>query len=220
MGSRAKSVRYGAVPDPGGVSAIYPDRALSDATYAGYDTSLIENGSRAIRALKDWARSASEMTSRGEGSPETGLMLIGPTGVGKTHLLTATARYLSGLVGTGLSTEFRCLLVSEGGLNSHVREVWRRHGDWDRLRRAVSGVNRSWLFYDDFGSNVSDPAFVREITEIMMMRYASRFRTATVVTTNIDLDSIERVYGARLASRLYEMFRVVKLDGEDRRGPR
>lgn len=202
-------------------AGLFPDAGLADATFEGYDESRVTGASRAVVALRSWVDDAAMTRKDGSEAPSSGVILAGPTGVGKTHLLMSAARLLAAhLPPDARESGYRIIVVGEVQLRTYLRACWSSHDSADRLRRAIAGVNRSWLFYDDLGAAEGDDAYAREISDLLVRRHASPFRTCTVITTNLDLPRLEGTLGARAASRLVETALRYKLEGEDQRRPR
>jgi DNA replication protein DnaC len=207
---------------PGRDGSLLPDASLRSARFEDLDPSRVRGCARAAEALEAWCLSAAGTQPDGSGGPASGLVLQGDTGTGKTHLLNAAARRLSALLPPGpASTGYRVILLGEAQLHAHVRGCWSRGEPFpERLRAAVSGRNRSWLFLDDLGTEASDERWCAEMADLLILRHASRFRALTVVSTNLTLPRIEERYGARCASRLRETLLLHRLEGDDQRRPR
>jgi len=136
-----------------------------------------------------------------------GLWLIGPVGVGKTHLAIALLRM--------------ALDAGYAGMYLPVRDYMRRlrqsYGDEapDPLPDASS---RGVLVLDDLGSVRLDrnPEHVREaLLDLLDNRYLAVL--PTIVTSNHTVAELRKDLDERIASRLCEMCERVVLQGEDYR---
>lgn len=222
MGRRKVTVQYAELWPPGRERSLWPDSLLvRTAEFADLDMGRVHGMDKARKALLRWTAQAAEVGIGGEGGPESGIILSGDTGVGKTHMILAAARNLAALLPDEVRRHnYRVLAVGEEQLHQYVRGCWSRNESTpERLRRALAGYNRSWLFLDDLGVAASDKSFARELADVLMYRHASRFPALTVITTNLSLDEIGEHYGERLASRLGSMLLAYPLDGEDQRRP-
>lgn len=202
--------------------ALLPDAGLLSATFEGLEPDRVPGQARAAEALLSWVAEAALAGPRGEDSPASGIVLVGGTGTGKTHLLTAAARALTAALPDGsASGGYRVILAGEAQLHAYTRACWARGEPMpDRLRRALSGSNRSWLFLDDLGTAAGDERWCQEMADILVLRHASPFKALTVVSTNVPLPRLEDHYGARCASRLREVLLRYGIDGDDQRRPR
>jgi len=199
----------------------WPDAGLASATFDDFDPTLVDGGESALVALRRWAsKSVDALNDSVAMHPRSGVVLVGSTGTGKTHLLTATARIIAANVAFGTSRR-RVVLVSELHLREFVRASWRRGEPLDpRVPRLLSGDIFSVLLYDDLGAVGDDERFAVEVRDLLALRHASASRTLTAITTNLDLGEIEDRYGARFSSRLRESVLAYPLDGVDRRRAR
>lgn len=207
---------------PGRERSLFPDAGLLSARFEDLDPDRVSGSVRAAAALAEWVPAAAAVAPDGTGGPASGLVLLGPTGTGKTHLLTAAARALCGVLPPEVSrSSHRVLLIGEAQLHVYARACWSRGESLpDRLRRAMSGANRSWLFLDDLGAARDDERWREEMADILLLRHGSPYRALTVISTNVPLSELEHLYGVRMASRLREMLLLYKLEGNDQRRPR
>lgn len=199
---------------------LFPDAGLLNATFEGIDSGRVPGSDKAIDAMRDWCVHASRVEPGGSQYPVHGVGLVGDTGTGKTHLLSATAGMLSSMLPRSVVTSgYRVLLIGEIQLRSYIRTCWSNGTSADRLRNAIAGKNRSWLFLDDLGAARGDERFALEVADLLQRRHSSPYRNLTMVTTNLSLPQLEVIYGARVASRLFETLLVYKLNGTDQRSP-
>lgn len=159
---------------------------------------------------------------------EQGLLLMGPSGVGKTHLAVAALKELIPRGHGGLFCDYRELLKEiQASYNSASEST--EMGILEPIRTAEV------LILDDLGaSKPSD--WVRDIVSIVLNARYNEKRT-TIVTTNyvdnpqsegestrlpngklvpaVREDSLEQRIGSRMRSRLYEMCRTVEVNAPD-----
>ena len=166
-------------------------------------------------------------------SAQKGLLLIGSSGVGKTHLAVAALKELIRRGHNGLFCDYRELLKEIQGSYNPASESTEM-GILEPIRTAEI------LVLDDLGaSKPSD--WVRDIVGIVLNARYNENKT-TIITTNyldnpqaegeatrlpggrlvapVREDSLEQRIGARMRSRLYEMCRSVEVDAPDFRRER
>jgi DNA replication protein DnaC len=158
---------------------------------------------------------------------EQGLLLMGPTGVGKTHLAVAALKELIQRGHGGLFCDYRELL-KEIQASYNIASESTEMGVLDPIRTVEV------LILDDLGaSKPSD--WVRDIVAIVLNARYNEKRT-TIITTNfvdnpqsegestrlggklvpaVRDDSLEQRIGSRMRSRLYEMCRTVEVNAPD-----
>lgn len=147
-----------------------------------------------------------------------GLLLIGPSGRGKTHLACAI---LSELVLTkgvsGLYVDFSELLL-------RIQTSFRPDADISKESVLTPYSDAELLVLDELGASKPHPWVTDVLYNLLNTRY-NRERI-TVATTNFEdqirpgsgeRETLEERIGYRLRSRLYEMCRIVPLQGEDYR---
>lgn len=151
-----------------------------------------------------------------------GILLTGPVGVGKTHLAVSI---IHGLTERG----FPCLFYEFGSLLKEIQDSYNPN-----TRTSESGIlspvlNADVLVLDELGS-AKPTDWVRDtMYHVINSRYNDR--KFTIFTTNYPderpaegRETLEDRIGVRARSRMFEMCRTIRLDGDDYRrnfdGPR
>lgn len=161
------------------------------------------------------------------GSAEKGLLLMGPSGVGKTHLAVAALRELIKRGHVGLFCDYRELLKEiQGSYNAASEST--EMGILEPIR------NVEILVMDDVGASKPSAWVLDIIGLVLNARYNER--RVTILTTNyfdeaanteptprlpggqrvaLREDALADRIGARMRSRLYEMCRTVEVFAPD-----
>ena len=147
---------------------------------------------------------------------DIGLLLMGPPGVGKTHLAVAILRYL--LAEKGVP----CLFFDVQDLLRQLQATFDRQSGMTQLDLMQPVLQTELVVLDDLGGRLCTPWVEETLAHIVTTRYNER--RATIVTTNYlddpeDLKSprlVDRI-GVRVRSRLHEMCRLVPVRAGDYR---
>ena len=154
----------------------------------------------------------------------TGLLLIGPVGVGKTHLAVGIIRELIQQKGIG------CLFYDYRELLKEIQNSYNASVSATELSILRPVFEAEVLVLDELGAIKPTDWVWDTVSHILNTRYNDK-RT-TIITTNYPdeaeaaegLDANRRAarpltlgdrIGERMRSRLHEMCKVVKMDGSD-----
>ena len=147
---------------------------------------------------------------------DQGLLLMGPVGVGKTHLAVSI---LKGLTERG---GFSCLFCEFGSLLKEIQDSYNPVSKSTELKVLSSVYETDVLVLDELGATIPTDWVRDTMYQIINKRYNDR--KLTILTTNYsdarDSDreqTLEDRIGTRLRSRLYEMCTKVVMDGGDYR---
>jgi DNA replication protein DnaC len=146
---------------------------------------------------------------------DRGLLFMGPTGVGKTHLAVAIIRRLIERGIPGVFCEFGSLLKEIQGSYNPISKS-------SELKVLAPIYETDVLVLDELGATIPTDWVRDTMYQIINKRYNDR--KLTILTTNFsdarDSDkeqTLEDRIGTRLRSRLYEMCTKVVMDGGDYR---
>jgi len=142
-----------------------------------------------------------------------GVLLYGPTGVGKTHLVTSTIRYLT------LEKGFSAKFVDFFALLQQIRATFTEGGSEAEIIARLD--EPQVLVIDELGKGRATEWERTVVDSLIATRYNSG--KTVFVTTNYEVDTkngvpglAERV-GPRVMSRLHEMCEFFLIDGDDYR---
>ena len=146
---------------------------------------------------------------------ERGLLLMGPVGVGKTHLAVAI---LQGLIEKGVP----CLFYEFGALLKEIQDSYNAVSHTSEMRLLSPVYQAEVLVLDELGAGKPTDWVRDTMMQIIGNRYNDK--KLTVFTTNyLDArraptdETLEDRIGVRLRSRLYEMCKTVHIEGDDYR---
>jgi DNA replication protein DnaC len=146
---------------------------------------------------------------------DRGLLLVGPCGVGKTHLSAAILRGL-------IAKDVPCLFYEFGSLLRKIQESYNPVSQTSELKVLEPVYGAEVLLLDELGAS-KPTEWVRDtMMQIIGTRYNER--KLTIFTTNYRderqspaEETLEDRIGRRLRSRLYEMCKTVRVEGDDYR---
>jgi DNA replication protein DnaC len=162
------------------------------------------------------------------GSSEKGLLLMGPSGVGKTHLAVAALKELLRRGHQGVFCDYRELL-------KEIQASYNPQSESTEMKILEPIRNAEILVLDDLGASKPSAWVLDIIGLVLNARYNER--RVTILTTNyfdeslasepaprlpngdrikvVKEDSLADRIGARMRSRLYEMCRTVEVFAPD-----
>jgi DNA replication protein DnaC len=147
---------------------------------------------------------------------ERGLLLMGPVGVGKTHLSVAIIRDLIEKKGIA------CLFYEFGTLLKEIQNSYNPISQTSELKVLAPVFESEVLVLDELGASKPTDWVRDTMMQIINTRYNDK--KLTIFTTNyLDTrraerdETLEDRIGVRLRSRLYEMCKTIQIEGEDYR---
>ncbi|PYQ33362.1 MAG: DNA replication protein DnaC [Acidobacteria bacterium] len=149
---------------------------------------------------------------------ESGLLLVGPAGLGKTHLACAI---LSELV---LTKGVSALYADFSDLLLRIQTSFRPDADVSKESVLTPYAEAELLVLDELGASKPHPWVLDVLYNLLNTRYNRK--RITIATSNFEDDAaaasgerekLEDRIGYRLRSRLYEMCTLVALRGKDYR---
>ena len=184
-----------------------------------------DRGGEPNRSL-EWARTSAQRFVE-EYPVDFGLLFVGPTGVGKTHLAVAVLRELI------LRKSVECLFYDFRDLLKEIQDSWNPVSRSSELRVLQPVLDTEVLLLDELAA-VNPTEWVKEtLAHIINTRYNQK--RVTLITTTLpfgetagrrdarmpsgepvpDIERTLNQFGATLRSRLYEMCKLVQIDSDD-----
>ena len=146
---------------------------------------------------------------------DRGLIFMGPAGVGKTHLAVSIVKDLT-------DKGFACVFREFGSLLKEIQDSYNPSTKSSELKVLAPVFQADVLVLDELGATVPTDWVRDTMYQIINRRYNDN--KLTIFTTNYmdkrssDKDqTLEDRIGVRLRSRLFEMCKIVSLEGDDYR---
>jgi DNA replication protein DnaC len=144
---------------------------------------------------------------------ERGLLLTGTVGVGKTHLAVSIIKALT-------ERGFSSLFYEFGSLLKEIQDSYNPNTKSSELKILSNVFEAEILVLDEIGASKPTDWVKDTMAHVINTRYNDR--KLTIFTTNYADDrkldkeeTLEDRIGVRLRSRLFEMCRTVKIEGND-----
>ncbi|MBR0443367.1 MAG: ATP-binding protein [Clostridia bacterium] len=174
--------------------------------YFKSDEKTYRTMSTVVRTLRDYAENFS--VENADRLPACGnLLLVGGTGLGKTHLSTAMAKIV-------LDRGFDVLYTGAIGLVAAFENA--RFGSSVGMADAYD-IDRYFgcdlLIIDDLGTEVSNQFTVSALYNVINTRL--NLGRPTVISTNLMQDELRRRYWDRITSRLFGEYQILLFLGTD-----
>lgn len=181
---------------------------VKDCTFANFSTSYYtnvkdENGCDILEHMEDVLRFCKYYCGDfAKNSPS--LFMYGKTGLGKTHLSLAIA---NGVIEQGYGVIYGSAKNLIAGLEN---EHFGRRNDFYSENALLTC---DLLIIDDLGAEFTNAFAVSEVYNIINTRLLAK--KPTIISTNLDIKGIEKLYTERIASRIVGEYQAVKFYGED-----
>ena len=135
------------------------------------------------------------------------LYLWGSTGLGKTHLASAIA-------GVVAQNGYQVIFDSSSNL---LRKLEKEHFSSSRDTTYDGAqdelINCELLIIDDFGTEFCTQFTVSAIYNVINSRINKNL--PVIISSNLDIEGIEKVYSERIASRIIGSYRSIRFFGND-----
>ncbi len=166
-----------------------------------YDPKVKERMSMILAMAKNYVRDFDKKREN--------LLLIGPTGTGKTHISTAIAREL-------IHKGYDVIYDSTQNIISDFEADRFRSGYGREESRSEKYLDCTLLIIDDLGTEFSNQFTLATIYNLLNSRQNKGL--ATIISTNLSPDELARKYEDRIYSRIIGSgSKILPFDGKDNR---
>ena len=136
------------------------------------------------------------------------ILFYGNTGVGKTFLSNCIAKEL-------LNTSHTVIYLTSFQLFDILEKNKFRKGEDDyETGEQFNGIlNCDLLIIDDLGTELNNAFISSQLYLCINERYLSK--KSTIISTNLSLDELNRMYSERIFSRITSNYKLLKIVGDD-----
>ncbi|MBE6560141.1 MAG: DNA replication protein DnaC [Ruminococcaceae bacterium] len=163
--------------------------------YTGADRAAMEVN---VRSLRDFASQFSQRR-------EENWLLIGATGLGKTHLSTSVAKEV-------IDAGFDVIYDTAQGIFSAFEKAQFGRGEGDGSA-AERYFQCDLLILDDLGTELTNSFTISCLYNLINTRLNSR--RSTLINTNLSYAELRSRYADRITSRLFGEFHLLSFTGKD-----
>lgn len=178
-------------------------------SYEYYDKDYVEEttGLSPYENIRRVVRECIEFIKNFNDSYEN-ILFYGNTGVGKTFLTNCIAREL-------LNTSHTVIYLTSFQLFDILEKNKFRKGDDDfEIAEQFNGILEcDLLIIDDLGTELNNSFISSQLYLCINERYLSK--KSTIISTNLSLDELNRMYSERIFSRITSNYKLLKIVGDD-----
>lgn len=165
-----------------------------------YDSKVLEKMTAIVAMAKNYVKNF--------GKKKENLLLIGPTGTGKTHISTAIAREL-------IHQGYDVIYDSTQNILADFEDDKFRSGWGATESRSDKYLECTLLIIDDLGTEFSSQFTLSAIYNLLNARQNKGL--ATIISTNLTPEELARKYEDRIYSRIIGSAKILPFEGKDRR---
>lgn len=181
-----------------GLGSLAKTQSFDNFDLSYYSGEARETVAHAFRTLKDFAENF-------DGGEQKSFLLVGASGLGKTHLSTAVAKTV---IDRGYRVVYNTI---DRIIDDFQAERFRDLMTYDEL--ADTYFDCDLLVVDDLGCEMQNQFSVNCVYNIINTRLNSG--KATIINSNLTSEELRRFYYDRITSRLFGEFHVLVFKGED-----
>ena len=179
-----------------GIGTLARTQSFENFSLAYYRGDARVQAEANVSALRDFAQHFGERKSGN-------WLLIGPTGLGKTHLSTSVARVV---IESGYDVVYD---TAQGMFSAFESARFGRGSDGDGERY----LDCELLIVDDLGTELTNNFTVSCLYNVINTRLNAR--RSTIINTNLSSGELRTRYADRITSRLFGEFRPLIFSGTD-----
>jgi DNA replication protein DnaC len=176
-----------------------------------YRTATFDNYAAATPEQRTTLQACRRFVQTAQEGARGGLMLLGPCGTGKTHLLAAMARELA------LERLVSARLQTPRSIIRRLRATWAKgteENEGDVIGDLSDGLQV--LLLDEAGIGFGTDAELTQLYDVIDRRYA--LERPTVVASNLNATALRATLGDRIFDRLREGAQVLVMNWPSHRG--
>lgn len=184
-----------------GFASLIREQSFDNFSLNYYSNSAIsyEHMQKNLEYLKDYVQTFSPSTSKS-------ILMVGNTGLGKTHLSSAVAK---GIIEKGYDVFYTSAIDLFS--NFEIQRFKSYSNDSDAIIERY--FESDLLIIDDLGTEMINQFSVSTLYNLINDRLSRK--KPTIVNTNLSYDEIQKKYTDRIASRFIGEYKVCSFKGTD-----